>query len=103
MKGGGVTAERGRGYSSFYGPALEITEKNRYRSRTWIWNFPGVFRPLVVMAVFVGKRSIEDVPDIGHRVHAHGRALEHGALNKQTSVEHPEKVDRFAPVAWEQR
>lgn len=43
------------------------------------------------MTVFMGKGSVEDVADVGHRVHADGRALENGALKKHTArVKHPD-------------
>lgn len=37
-----------------------------YRSRPWVGNLASVLGPLVVMAMFVGKGSVEDITDIGH-------------------------------------
>lgn len=65
--------------------------RGMYRSRTRVGNFASVFGPLVVMTMFMGKGSVEDVADVGHRVHADGRALENGALKKRTArVKHPD-------------
>lgn len=85
--------ERGRRHGrprSFNGAAAELNERDKHRSRTWVGDFSGVFCPLVVVAVFMGEGSVEDVADVGHRVHADGGALEDGALNKHTSRDkHP--------------
>lgn len=59
-------------------------EVKTYCSRPWVGNLASVLGPLVVVAVFVGKRSVEDVADVGHGVHAHRRALEDGALGRRT-------------------
>lgn len=65
--------------------------RGKYRSWTRVRNFASVFCPLVVMTMFMGKGSVEDVADVGHRVHADGRALENGALKKGTArVKHPD-------------
>lgn len=53
-------------------PRFEITDRDQYRSGTWVGDFASVFCPLVVMTVFMGKRSVEDVTDVSHRVHADG-------------------------------
>lgn len=53
-------------------PRFEMPDRDQYRSRTWVGDFPRVFCPLVVMTMFMGKRSVEDVTDVGHRVHADG-------------------------------
>lgn len=37
-----------------------------YRSGPWVGNLASVLCPLVIMAVFVGKRSIEYIADISH-------------------------------------
>lgn len=51
--------------------------------------------------MFVGKQSVEDVPDVGHGVDADGRALENGALDKQTRVKHPDFQSLwFTSAAW---
>lgn len=50
-----------------------------YSSWPWVGNLAGVLRPLVVVPVFVGKWSVEDIADISHGVHADRRALEHRA------------------------
>lgn len=50
-----------------------------YRPGPRVGNLAGVLCPLVVMPVFVGKRPIEDIADVGHRVHADGGPLEHRA------------------------
>lgn len=50
-----------------------------YCSRPWVRNLASVFCPLVIMAMFVGKRSIEYIADISHGVHTDCRALEHRA------------------------
>lgn len=54
-----------------------------YCSRARVGDLASVLGPLVVVAVFVGKRSVEDVADVGHGVHAHRRALEHGASGRK--------------------
>lgn len=68
---------------------VQIPGRGTDRSRAWVGDFAGVFRPLVVVTMFVSKRPVEDVPDVGHGVHADGRALENGALDKHTRVKHP--------------
>lgn len=41
-----------------------------YCPRPWVGNLASVLCPLVIMAMFVGKWSIEDIADISHGVHA---------------------------------
>lgn len=65
--------------------------QGKHRSRPWVGDFASVLCPLVVVTMFMRKRSVEDVADIGHRVDADGRALEDGALDKHTRVKHPER------------
>lgn len=49
-----------------------LWREQTYCSRPWVGNLAIVLCPLVIMAMFVGKRSIEDIADISHRVHADG-------------------------------
>lgn len=37
-----------------------------YCSRPWVGNLASVLCPLVIMAMFVGKRSIEDIAYVSH-------------------------------------
>ena len=55
--------------------------RKTYRSGPRIGDPARVFRPLVVVSVFVGEGSVEDVAYVGHGVDAHRRALEHRARN----------------------
>lgn len=50
-----------------------------YRSRPWVGNLASVLCPLIIMAMFVGKRSVEYVADISHRVNTDCWSLEHRA------------------------
>ncbi len=50
-----------------------------YSSRPGVGNLASVLRPLVIMSMFVGKWSIEDIADVSHRVHTDCRAFEHRA------------------------
>lgn len=51
---------------------LEVNERVKYRSRTGVGNFASVFCPLVVMTMFMGKGSVEDITNVRHGVHADG-------------------------------
>lgn len=71
---------------------LGISVKETYCSRPRVGNFPSVLCPLVVVAVFVGKRSIEDITDISHRVHTDCRTLENRALTETHDENHKMKA-----------
>lgn len=57
-----------------------------YCSRPWVGDLPSVLSPLVIMTMFVGEGSVEDVADISHRVDADRRALEHRAERETMNV-----------------
>ena len=54
-----------------------LTQTETYCSRPRIRDLARVLGPLVIMTVFMGKRSVEHIADVGHRVHADRGALEH--------------------------
>lgn len=43
-----------------------------YCSGPWVGNLAHVLGPLIIVPVFVGKRSVEDIADVGHGVDADG-------------------------------
>lgn len=50
----------------YFTVSLRHNRTDAHRSRPWVGNLASVLCPLVIMAMFVGKRSIEDVADISH-------------------------------------
>ena len=56
-----------------------IALKWTHSSWPWIWDAPLESHPLKVGPVSVSEGPIEDCEDVGHVVHTHGWAFEHGA------------------------
>lgn len=54
-----------------------------HSARTRVGDFTSVWSPLVVVTMFVRERPIEDISDVSHRVHTHGRAFKNRADKKE--------------------
>lgn len=54
-----------------------------HSARSWVRDLPSVRHPLVVGPLLVGKRPVEDHPDVSHGVDAHRRAFKHSSVGGQ--------------------